>query len=147
MTFDHRKTFKNVRLPTILAKASKLVREEGRIRPDAACFTIFRQLNEARGEARELKIRISRILELLTRQIAVQEKQFLELTRTVGDLAEEKSRLRNALAEKQTETDVLEGEFQRTKELLVKATMSERCKDAARMAHQACQTEELETAT
>ncbi|KAK9308997.1 hypothetical protein QLX08_001190 [Tetragonisca angustula] len=105
------------------------------------------QLNAARGEASELKIRISRILELLTRQIAVQEKQFLELTRTVGDLAEEKSRLRNALAEKQTETDALEGEFQRTKELLEKATRSGRCKDAARVAHQACQTEELEITT
>ncbi|KAF3420023.1 hypothetical protein E2986_11342, partial [Frieseomelitta varia] len=105
------------------------------------------QLNAARGEASELKIRISRILELLTRQIAVQEKQFLELTRTVGDLAEEKSRLRNALAEKQMETDALEGEFQRTKELLEKATRSGRCKDAARMAHQACQTEELEITT
>ncbi|KAK1122324.1 hypothetical protein K0M31_009546 [Melipona bicolor] len=105
------------------------------------------QLNEARGEASELKIRISRILELLTRQIAIQEKQFLELTRTVGDLAEEKSRLRNALAEKQTETDALEDEFRRTKELLEKATRSGRCKDVARMVHQACQTEEFEITT
>ncbi|CAD1476582.1 unnamed protein product, partial [Heterotrigona itama] len=102
------------------------------------------QLNEARGEASQLKIRISRILESLTRQIAVQEKQFLELTRTVDDLADEKSRLRNALAEKQAETDALQGEFQRTKQLLER---SGRCKDAARMSHQACQTEELEITT
>ncbi|XP_061939764.1 uncharacterized protein LOC108000190 [Apis cerana] len=104
------------------------------------------QLEQARVEAKELKIRISRILELLTRQIATQEKQFLELTQTVRNLVSEKSRLQNALDEKQSETNALEGKFQRTKELLEEVKL-ERSKDTMRKAHQACQTDEFEITT
>lgn len=83
------------------------------------------------------------MLELLTRQITAQEKQFLEITDTVRDLVQEKSRLQNALTMKQTESDVLETEFQRTKELL-EAERLERYRDAIRKSSQACQTEESE---
>ncbi|CAK9813037.1 hypothetical protein ANTPLA_LOCUS7646 [Anthophora plagiata] len=102
------------------------------------------QLSRSRSETEELKTRISQVLELLTRQIATQEKQFLELTETVRDLVREKSRLQNALVEKQTETDVLQGEFERTKELL-EAERFERYRDVGEKADRACQTEELET--
>ncbi|XP_076544185.1 uncharacterized protein LOC117603277 isoform X4 [Osmia lignaria lignaria] len=85
------------------------------------------QLNQAQGETNELKTRISRILELLTRQIAAQEKQFLELTET------------------QTESNTLRGKFQRTKELL-EAERLERCKNAVEMVHRACQTDLSEIA-
>ncbi|OAD61068.1 hypothetical protein WN48_01136 [Eufriesea mexicana] len=102
------------------------------------------QLDQARVETKDLKTRISHVLELLTRQVAAQEKQFLELTETVNDLVKEKCRLQNALVEKQSENDVLQAKFQRTKELLA-AKRLERSKDGARKAHQACQTEDLET--
>nr|XP_034178159.1 uncharacterized protein LOC117603277 isoform X4 [Osmia lignaria] len=85
------------------------------------------QLNQAQGETNELKTRISRILELLTRQIAAQEKQFLELTET------------------QTESNTLRGKFQRTKELL-EAERLERCKNVVEMVHRACQTDLSEIA-
>lgn len=85
-------------------------------------------------------------MELLTRQIATQEKQFLELTQTVRNLVSEKSRLQNALDEKQSETNALEGKFQRTKELLEEVKL-ERSKDTMRKAHQACQTDEFEITT
>nr|XP_034178160.1 uncharacterized protein LOC117603277 isoform X5 [Osmia lignaria] len=84
------------------------------------------QLNQAQGETNELKTRISRILELLTRQIAAQEKQFLELTET-------------------TESNTLRGKFQRTKELL-EAERLERCKNVVEMVHRACQTDLSEIA-
>ncbi|XP_076544182.1 uncharacterized protein LOC117603277 isoform X1 [Osmia lignaria lignaria] len=103
------------------------------------------QLNQAQGETNELKTRISRILELLTRQIAAQEKQFLELTETVRDLVREKSMLQNVLVEKQTESNTLRGKFQRTKELL-EAERLERCKNAVEMVHRACQTDLSEIA-
>lgn len=90
-----------------------------------------------------MKTRISYILELLTRQIATQEKQFLELTQTVKDLVREKSQLQNALAEQQGETDALKSESQRTRELL-EAKRLERWKDDARKVHQACQTVDIE---
>ncbi|XP_076755589.1 uncharacterized protein LOC143426190 [Xylocopa sonorina] len=104
------------------------------------------QLNQARAETNELKTRIAHILELLTRQIGTQEKQFLELTETVRELVREKSRLQNALNEKQTETNTLEGKFQRTMDLL-EAERLDRDKIAAGRVHQACQTEDQETMT
>ncbi|CAL7950561.1 unnamed protein product [Xylocopa violacea] len=104
------------------------------------------QLSQARAETSELKTRIAHILELLTRQIATQEKQFLELTETVRDLVREKSRLQNALVEKQTETDTLEGKFQRTMDLL-EAERFERDRTATGKAHRACQTEDQEMMT
>lgn len=58
----------------------------------------------------------------------------------------EKSRLQNALDEKQSETNALEGKFQRTKELLEEVKL-ERSKDIMRKAHQACQTDEFEITT
>ncbi|XP_076241171.1 uncharacterized protein LOC143183508 [Calliopsis andreniformis] len=101
------------------------------------------QLNEARTETNDLKTRISGILELLTRQIAVQEKQFLELTQTIKELVQEKSRLQTVLAEKQAQADVLQSKFQRTKELL-EAEKLKRCRDVERNVNRACQTEESE---
>ncbi|CAK9819656.1 hypothetical protein ANTQUA_LOCUS10254 [Anthophora quadrimaculata] len=103
-----------------------------------------RNREEAIRIPKELKTRISQVLELLTRQIATQEKQFLELTETVRDLVKEKSRLQNALAEKQTETDVLQGEFERTKELL-EAERFEHYRNVEEKVDRACQTEEQET--
>lgn len=101
------------------------------------------QLNEARAESNEQKTRATRILELLTRQIAGQEKQFLEITETVRDLVREKSRLQHTLNQKQMESDALEDKFQRTKELL-EAERLQRYKGFAEKIHRACQTEETE---
>ncbi|XP_017788750.1 PREDICTED: protein hinderin-like [Habropoda laboriosa] len=100
------------------------------------------QLTQSRSETQELKSRISQVLELLTRQIATQEKQFLELTETVRDLVKEKSRLQNALVEKQTETDFLQGEFERTKDLLQTERLH-RYRDVTNV-DRACQTVEPE---
>lgn len=104
------------------------------------------QLHEARSETHELRTRISRMLELLTRQIAEQEKQFLGLTETVRDLVREKSRLQETIDQKQTESDTLREQFQRTRELLE----TERLRhivDPAGKVHRACQTKEIETVT
>lgn len=83
------------------------------------------------------------MLELLTRQIAAQEKQFLELTGTVKELVRVKSRLQNVLAEERAEADVLKNKFQRTKELL-EMQKQKLCKDAHRNVDRACQTEQPE---
>lgn len=109
-------------------------------------FWCSNQLHEARSETNELKTRISQMLELLTRQIAEQEKQFLGLTETIRDLVREKSRLQENVHRKQMESDMLREKFQRTRELLE----TERLRhvvEPARKVHRACQTEEIEAVT
>ncbi|XP_076653145.1 uncharacterized protein LOC143359013 [Halictus rubicundus] len=86
------------------------------------------------------------MLELLTRQIAAQEKQFLGLTETVRDLVREKSRLQDTLEQKQMESDAIRINFQRTKELLETERL-ERSENSAGKVHRACQTEEVEIVT
>ncbi|XP_076377281.1 uncharacterized protein LOC117224927 [Megalopta genalis] len=86
------------------------------------------------------------MLELLTGQIAAQEKQFLGLTETVRDLVREKARLQDALQQKQMEFDVLERKFQSTIKQLDAETL-ERPEKSAEKIHRACQTEQIVTST
>ncbi|XP_033230951.1 uncharacterized protein LOC117182041 [Belonocnema kinseyi] len=102
------------------------------------------QLSEKTSEFSKLRQRTSHYLDLLSKQIGLQEKEFSKIAETVKNLLREKIFLQNSLIEKDMRVRVAEAQIERMKE---KAEMEklfslkEQTKNiSTQLADQACQT-------
>ena len=73
-------------------------------------------MSEKNSEFSKLRQRTSHFLELLSKQIGHQEKEFSKLSETVKDLLREKIFLQNSLIEKDMRVRIAEAQIERMKE-------------------------------
>lgn len=92
----------------------------------------------------KLRQRTIQFLEILSKQIALQETEFTKLAETVKDLVREKILLENCLIEKNMKIKVAEGQIERMKEQVKMEKLlllKEQTKSISlQMIDQACQT-------
>ncbi|XP_023290019.1 uncharacterized protein LOC105704442 [Orussus abietinus] len=84
---------------------------------DETRITLF-QLSDATTKTNKLQLQTSHSLDLLSRQIQIQETQFKELSDSVWVLLREKMQLQNLAIEKEARAKVAEAKIERMKEKL-----------------------------